>query len=113
MGHTSLPRRADQRKHARKPVAGKLRILWNDETGAERLGLAELVNVSRFGLQIRLDNKLTRGTQVMCNDRALGISGRGSVRYCDFSKGKYVIGLEFSSGTGWTEPKDAEVSQVS
>jgi len=32
------------------------------------------------------------------------VSGRGVVRYCNPSKGKFLIGLEFTNGTGWREP---------
>jgi hypothetical protein len=112
MGHTGLPRKSNQRKHVRDDVSGKLRILWTDEDGSEKLALAEVVNVSSFGLQLRVDSKLSRGTTVLCNDRELGVSGRGSVRYCNFAKGKYVVGLEFSSGTGW-KPAAAKITQAS
>jgi hypothetical protein len=43
-------------------------------------------------------------TAVFCNAPKMGVSGRGVVRYCNPCKGKFLIGLEFSNGTGWREP---------
>jgi hypothetical protein len=45
---------------------------------------------------------------VICNDAKLHISGRGIVRYCNFAKGAYLIGIEFSGGSGWREPQEAK-----
>jgi c-di-GMP-related signal transduction protein len=97
-------RKANTRRHVRHTVTGSIRILWEDDAGRERITLAKLLNVSVGGLQLQVDEKIPIRCAVTCNDPKLGISGRGSVCYCNFSKGKYLIGLDFSSGTGWREP---------
>ena len=54
------------------------------------------------GVKLRVDEKIPVRSYVACNDVSLGIVGRASVRYCNFSKGKYEIGLEFVSGSGFS-----------
>ena len=95
------PRKLEKRQHTRQPIAGKLRVLWQDADGQERVCAAELVNISLKGLRIRVDIQMEPRTHVTVNDQEIGISGRGSVRYCRYEKGKYAVGLEFSGGTGW------------
>jgi c-di-GMP-related signal transduction protein len=97
-------RKTNTRRFVRHPITGAIRLLWQDPSGGDRLSRATLVNVSTQGLQIILDEKIPVQTRVCCNDPAIGIAGTGSVRYCNYSKGKYLIGLEFSSGTGWQPP---------
>lgn len=103
-GLAATGRRANTRRHVRFAADAKIRILWNDDAGRDRISNARLCNVSVSGLQLHLDEKLPVHTPVSCNEPRLGISGRGSVRYCAFSRGSYVVGLEFSNGTGWKEP---------
>jgi len=95
---------SDARRKVRHAASGALRILWEDSTGRERVSNARLKNVSANGLQLQVDEKIPIRASVSCNDPKLGISGTGSVRYCDFSKGKYLIGIEFPNGTGWRAP---------
>jgi hypothetical protein len=62
------------------------------------------MNVSVEGLQLLLSEKIPVLSYVRCNDGKLGICGRGRVRYCNYVKGKYLIGVEFRGGTGWRGP---------
>ena len=101
-------RKVEQRKHARKAIAGKLRVLWQDAEGREQVCGAELVDISANGLRIRVDVQMAARTYVSVNDRVIGIMGRGSVRYCRYEKGKYSVGLEFGSGTGWDAMRAAK-----
>ena len=64
---------------------------------------AQIENVSRLGAQLRVAKKIPVRSYVTCNDEKLGIRGRASVRYCNFVKGKYEIGPEFTSDNGWHE----------
>ena len=94
-------RKADQRKETRHPMAGKLRLLWEDADGKQQVRTADLEDVSRSGIKIRVDFQMAPRTYVTVNDREIGIMGRGSVRYCRYERGKYSVGLEFTGGTGW------------
>lgn len=79
-------------------------MLWEDEAGHERVSNGRLVNASLSGIQVLVDEKIPVRSYVSCNEIKLGIRGRGSVRYCNFRKGKYQIGIEFAGGSGWREP---------
>jgi len=76
-----------------------IRVLWEDSNGRERVTNAMIVNASANGVKLRLDEKIPVRSYIACNDPALGIAGRASVRYCIFSKGKYDVGLEFGDGS--------------
>ena len=95
--------KTDSRRKVRHTVRGTLSIPWEDASGRERTSTANLINVSVSGLQVLVAEQIPVSTYVTCNDAKLGISGRGTVRYCNFSKGKYLIGIEFIGG-GWREP---------
>lgn len=97
-------RMSETRKNPRRAMTGTIQLLLDPGTARERLVNARLMNVSKKGVQIQLEEQLATHTYVSCNDRKLGISGTGSVRYCNFSKGKYLAGLEFSAGTGLRDP---------
>ena len=97
-------RMSEARKEVRHARSGALRVLWEDSAGREKISNAQLKNVSVHGAQLQVDEQIPVRTSVSCNDVKLGITGRGSVRYCKFANGKYLIGLEFAGGTGWRDP---------
>jgi hypothetical protein len=107
MPYSIIGRKTDTRRHTRHPIDGMIRILWEDSDGRERVSYATIVNVSANGAKLRLDEKIPVRSYIACNDVLLGIVGRASVRYCNFSKGKYEIGLEFVSGSGFSNGKPA------
>jgi EAL and modified HD-GYP domain-containing signal transduction protein len=94
-------RKINTRRHVRQSITGELRLLWEDRAGGEGFIPAKLMNVSAEGLQLLISEKLPVPSYVSCNDGKLGIRGRGRVRYCNYVKGKYLIGVEFRGGTGW------------
>jgi hypothetical protein len=101
--HTTV-RKANSRRKARHGVQETIQVLWEDRAGHEKISAAQLLNVSASGLQLQLAEKIPIQTAVSCSAPKTGVSGRGVVRYCNQSKGKYLVGLEFTNGTGWREP---------
>jgi hypothetical protein len=97
--YSAISRKTESRRHVRHPANGLIRLLWEDSNGRERVSNATIVNVSTNGVKLRLDEKIPVRSYISCNDAVLGIAGRGSVRYCIFSKGKYEVGLEFGDGS--------------
>src|SRR5262249_46357588 len=97
-------RKANTRREVRRNLNANLRVSFESESQVARYVNAKLLNISGFGLQLLVDEKIPLRTELSCNKPKLGINGRGSVRYCTFSKGKYLVGVEFSSGTGWRDP---------
>ena len=97
-------RKSDARRSVRHRVDGILRIQWQDQLGRQKVASAKLINVSATGLQLQLSHQIHLHGAVSCYEPKIGISGIGSVRYCNLSAGKYLIGLDFVNGTGWREP---------
>ena len=97
-------RKTDSRREVRHAIEGNVNIMWADSTGREKVMVAQVLNVSVHGLQLQLTERLPVQTSLYCNAPKIGISGRGVVRYCNMRQGKYLIGLEFSNGTGWRDP---------
>ncbi len=92
-------RRNSRRQH-RRVAEGSLQIKWQDQSGHENIADARLTNVSTSGIQVQVPDRIAVGSLVSCNDPQTGISGSACVRYCNFSGGKYFVGLEFSDGSG-------------
>jgi len=103
MAYSGIARKTQARRQTRYPMTGTIGILWEDSNRRERVSSATIVNASANGLMVRLDEKIPVRSYVFCNDTGLGICGRASVRYCNFSKGRYDIGLEFAGGCGFQE----------
>ncbi len=97
-------RKSNSRRKTRHGAQGSMQILWEDSAGREKMLMAQLLNVSMSGLQMQLPERIPIQTAVSCSAPKMGVSGRGVVRYCNPSKGKFLIGLEFTNGTGWREP---------
>jgi c-di-GMP-related signal transduction protein len=97
-------RMSEARKEVRHARTGSLRVLWEDAAGREKITNAQLRNISSHGAQLEVTEQIPLRTSVSCNDLKLGITGRGSVRYCKFANGKYLVGLEFAGGTGFRDP---------
>jgi PilZ domain len=96
-------RKTNSRRKTRHGVHETIQVLWEDN-GHEKIVAAQLLNVSVSGLQLQLAERIPVQTAISCNAPKTGVSGRGVVRYCNPSKGKYLVGLEFANGTGWREP---------
>jgi len=97
-------RKTNTRRHVRQSVSGDLHVVWEDRAGGQSIIPAKLMNVSVEGLQLQVSVKIPVTARISCNDPKLGISGKGQVRYCTFVKGKYLIGVEFRTGTRWRGP---------
>jgi len=97
-------RKIDSRRQVRYAVQGTINVMWEDSNGRELATVAQIRNISVNGLQMVLTERLTLHTLVSCSGTKFNLSGRGVVRYCNPTKGKYLVGLEFSNGTGWREP---------
>lgn len=101
------------RRHPRVPIDGQVRILWADADGREHVLQAKLLNISAYGIAFHADQAVPLRSYVTCNYEKLGIRGRGTVRHCTYCKGRYVIGVEFSGGTGWRDvPETVEAGAV-
>ncbi|MFN7997457.1 MAG: EAL domain-containing protein [Bryobacteraceae bacterium] len=101
----------DSRRQVRYPAKGTIRIRCEDQDGTARIVLAQITNASAGGVQLCATEKITTSTRITCNDPVSGIAGEGCVRYCNFRKGKYVVGVEFHGGSGWRGDQGEETEQ--
>jgi len=99
----NIARKRERRRHARSPIDKLVPILWEDEDGHEKVLQGRLIDVSVSGAKIFLPSRLPARALVSFNCPALGVGGRGTVRYCNTAKGGYEVGLELSNGTGWRD----------
>lgn len=75
--------------------------MWEDSESRERVSTVQCMDISPSGAKFRLFEKIPSRASVLFNCPALGIAGRGTVRYCLHKKAAYEIGLECLGGTGW------------
>lgn len=98
----AVPRaRKERRRAQRDEMSGSLTVLWGTNSQEEKVSQASLVDVSARGAKFRVIERIAPGSWLMFNHHAVGICGRGTVRYCRMVKCSYLIGVEFSGGTGW------------
>jgi len=103
MSFSRIQRKTERRRYSRKTVRGMVPIPCESEEGQESRYQARLVDVSASGAKLWLPVRLPTRTIVTFNCSDLGVGGRGTVRYCNATKGGYEIGLEMGNGTGWRD----------
>jgi hypothetical protein len=112
MGHPSgeggRSRASDRRREPREPLTGDVTILHEDEQGRECVVHAQLLDGSVNGARFRSQQELPLRSPVIFYHRKLGVGGRGTVRYCNWSSLGYDIGVEFYHGIDWHGPEPGE-----
>jgi hypothetical protein len=88
--------KADLRRRPRLAATGMVRIAWPDSTGVEKVCIARKTDWSEIGLRLRADQPIPPRSHVHCNDPKEGGTRRGWVRYCNFRKGAYELGIELA-----------------
>src|SRR5208282_4222317 len=102
----------ERRRAKRDPLSGSLAVLWGLNPGEERVSQASLIDVSARGAKFRVAERVPPGAWLMFNYHQVGISGRGTVRYCRMVRSSYLIGVEFSGGTGWRAGSERFTAQL-
>ncbi|MGH9558220.1 MAG: PilZ domain-containing protein [Bryobacteraceae bacterium] len=90
----------ERRRNHRLTFNGELVILCHAD-GQEWVCRARCADVSATGVRLVARHKLPSRATVMFNDAKLGITGRGTVRFCAPKKENYHIGIEYTPGSGW------------
>jgi EAL and modified HD-GYP domain-containing signal transduction protein len=106
-------RRTYSRKRARQPGAEMLTVKWADAAAGEVTLQVRLVNLSAGGLGLHASQPIPLNSQVRFDAPELGISGNGSVRYCNSSDGISFIGIEcFDETQVLTLPQGTSASDI-
>jgi hypothetical protein len=110
-GKSSRTGTSDRRRESREPLTGEVAILHEDEQGREVVARAQLLDGSVNGVRFRAQQRLPLRSPVLFYHRKLGVGGRGTVRYCNWSSRGYDIGVEFCQATDWRGPCPREALQ--
>ncbi len=90
-----------RRRNARNLCAQLLKIVWQDDSGRRRKGVAILEDISPGGACLQLDDPIPPETAIS----VLFPGGRyyGRVKHCDFQPAGYFIGVQFDPGYRWSK----------
>lgn len=97
--------KSDRRLERRDVVSEDVTLVCEDELGLEITANAQLMDVSPHGARFRTYRELPLNSSAKFYHRQLAIGGCGVVRYCNWSKLGFEIGMEFRRGTGWRGPR--------
>jgi hypothetical protein len=98
-----ITRKKERRRYSRTPINKMVAMLWDDENGHENRLQGRLTDISVSGARIWIPMKLPARTMVAFSCPTLALGGRGTVRFCNSTKGGYEVGLELTNGTGWND----------
>jgi hypothetical protein len=76
-------------------------IRWRDQAGRLRRGVANLEDISISGACLQMDRPVGLGTVFQISYPNGELTGK--VKYCVFREIGYFLGIEFDSGSRWTE----------
>jgi hypothetical protein len=102
---------SERRREPRAPLTGEVTILHEDEQGREIVVRAQLLDGSVNGARFRAQQELPLRSPVVFYHLTLGVGGRGTVRYCNWSSLGYDIGVEFFHGIEWRGPELGDALQ--
>ena len=94
-----MAHRNDLRREERQDSDGDVVVMWRDAQGDDKFATAKALNISEVGLRLRMPEPIRERTYVTLRAEKLGIQGQASVRYCSRQHGRYIIGVEFSTGS--------------
>jgi len=102
-----MSREGELRRHMRKAKSSPIQIVWKDRAGIDRFVNGRTLDISLSGVRVEVPEPVDRQTYVTMRCSALELHGTASVRTCTRKGMKYVLGLEFSGGLGWTPKTEA------
>jgi len=76
-------------------------IQWRDQTGRFRRGVANLEDISLSGACLQVERPVSLGTTLHVTYPSGELIGK--VKYCVFREIGYFLGLEFDSGSRWSQ----------
>ena len=91
----------DRRVEPRMLCADLVDILWKDPSGRSRRGVANLEDISLSGACLQVERPVPQGTILRMSYPNGELSG--IVKYCVFREIGYFLGVEFESGSRWSQ----------
>jgi hypothetical protein len=97
------------RKDERLAMSGSVRLVWQDDSGFEKFVRGRCLDVSQSGLRMELPEAIPVRSYVTVKADQVGLAVNAAVRHCAPSRGKYIVGLEFSVPLRMSDPRAAEL----
>lgn len=91
----------DRRIEPRMLCADLVDVVWKDPSGRSRRMMANLEDISLTGACIQLDKPIALQSAVRLTHPKGDFAG--VVRYCVYREIGYFIGIEFESGSRWSQ----------
>lgn len=77
---------------------------WQDKKGTIRRAGARCVDLSASGARVETRDPLDLRSMVLVTSDQFGRMGNATVRYCRREGMKYIVGLQFSTAFGLSDP---------
>lgn len=81
--------------------ADMVQVRWRDQTGTDLHAMALLEDISPAGACLQLESPVPRDVEISWESPKRKFSGH--VRYCVYREIGYFVGVEFDSGSRWSE----------
>ena len=91
----------NRRLEPRMLCADLVDIQWHDQNGRTRRAIANLEDISISGACLQLDSAIPPKTQLRIRYPKGELRGR--VCYCVYRDSGYFLGIEFDSGSRWSQ----------
>lgn len=91
----------DRRVEPRMLCADFVDVQWKDKTGRSRRSVANLEDISLSGACLQLEHPIPLQTPIRMSYPKGELTG--IVRYCVFREIGYFVGIEFESGSRWSQ----------
>jgi hypothetical protein len=101
--------RRQSRRDERLSISGSVRLVWQDGNGLEKFVRGRCLDVSQSGLRMELPEPIPVRTYVTVKADQVGLAAFAAVRHCAPSRGKHIVGLEFSVPLRMSDPRAAEL----
>ena len=90
----------DRRIKTRLLCAELVQVIWRDHSVTLKRRIANLDDISPKGACIQLEVFVPNNTSMTLQYGNGQLTG--TVRYCSFREGHYVVGIEFDNGSEWS-----------
>lgn len=97
------------RRHERVSFPGVVRLCWKDSIGNDKVASGRCIDMSVSGLRLEVPEALVERSYVSVKADSVGFAATASVRHCVRARGKFIVGLEFSSPLNASNPKVARL----
>jgi hypothetical protein len=91
----------ERRAEPRMLCADLVDIRWKEKGGRNRSAVANLEDISLSGACLQMDIQVPLNSQVRINYPKGELTG--VVRYCHFREIGYFVGVQFQSGSRWSQ----------